>query len=414
MDQAHTKESLEVGRLMFYDPLYERQGNRTLGQTLYGGADIGECLATASRIIPGNDESWHREWTRTADRIFLLAAESADKGHSVSAREAFLRAANYYRTSYTFLYGAPVDPRLVAAFDRETDAFLKAAPLFMPAIEPVEIPFEGTTLPGYFCRVDVADEPRPTVIGTNGYDSTIQEGYFAHAAAALKRGYNCLLFDGPGQGRALIKQGLHLRPDWENVVTPVVDYALSRPDVDPYRLALVGWSLGGYLALRAASGEPRIKALIADPGQWDMLEALKGFFGTQLGTKLDHPDTLTDAELRPYINRIMTDPGLRWSIVQRAFWVHGVSSLKEYIQTAAQFTLSTVVGNISCPILITQAENDPVAAFAGKLYEALRCPKTLIHFTAAEGAGDHCEMMARSLYHHKSFDWLDEVLAVKS
>ena len=398
--------------LMFNDALFERQATRAYGQTFYGGADIGECLATASRIVPGDAESWHREWTRAADRIFALAAESADKGHSVSAREAFLRAANYYRTSYTFLYGAPVNPRLVTAFDRETDAFLKAAPLFTPEVEPVEIPFEGTTLPGYFCRVDDADEPRPTVIGTNGYDSTIQEGYFAHAAAALRRGYNCLLFDGPGQGRALIKQGLHLRPDWENVVTPVVDYALSRPDVDPDRLALVGWSLGGYLASRAASGEPRIKALIADPGQWDMLDALKGFFGTLPAAKLDHPDTLTDADLQPYLDRIMADPSLRWSIVQRAFWVHGVGSLKEYIRTAAQFKLSEVVENIACPTLITQAENDPIAAFASTFYEALRSPKTLIRLTAEEGAGDHCEIMARSLYHQRAFDWLDEVIAV--
>jgi pimeloyl-ACP methyl ester carboxylesterase len=412
MDETHTEGQHEIGRLMFDDSLYERQANRTLGQTLYGGADIGEYLATASRIVAGDADSWYREWTATADRVYALAAESTDKGHSVSAREAFLRAANYYRTSYTFLYGAPVDPRLVTAFDRETDAFHKAASLFTLAIEPVEIPFEGTTLPGYFCRVVDSGEPRPTVIATNGYDSTIQEGYFAHAVAALRRGYNCLLFDGPGQGRVLIKQGIHLRPDWENIVTPVVDYALSRPDIDPDRLALVGWSLGGYLALRAASGEPRIKAVIADPGQWDMLEALKGFFGTLPGTKLDHPDTLTDAELQPYIERIMADPGLRWSIVQRAFWVHGVGSLKEYIRTAAQFKLSTVVGNITCPTLITQAENDPIAAFADRLYEALRSPKTLVRFTAAEGAGDHCEMMARSLYHHKSFDWLDQVLNV--
>src|SRR3712207_6143485 len=141
-------------------------------------------------------------------------------------------------------------------------------------VEPVEIPFEGTTLPGYFCRVDDSDRPRPTLICTNGYDSTIYELYLDFAAA-LRRGYNLLLYDGPGQGRPLIKQGLVMRPDWENVVRPVVDYALTRPEVDAEKLVIMGISLGGYLAPRAASAEHRLAACIADPGLWDMLEAMK-------------------------------------------------------------------------------------------------------------------------------------------
>jgi hypothetical protein len=52
--------------------------------------------------------------------------------------------------------------------------------------------------------------------------------YFAFAVAANRRGYHCLLFDGPDQGRVLITQGLPMRPDWENVVRPVIDYALTR------------------------------------------------------------------------------------------------------------------------------------------------------------------------------------------
>jgi alpha-beta hydrolase superfamily lysophospholipase len=400
--------------LMFDDPMYERQASWILAQALYGGADFGECLTTAKRIREGDAASWYRAWTETADRVFKIAEECAANGHVVSAREAYLRASTYYRASYIFLFGAPVDPLLVAAFDREVDTFLKAAALFDPAIEPVEIPFEGTTLPGYFYRVDNSGRPRPTVIATNGYDSTIQQMHFGHAVAAVRRGYNCLLFDGPGQGRVLIKQGLPIRPDWETVVTPVVDYALSRPEVDPKRLALVGWSFGGYLAPRAASSEQRLAALIADPGQWDMLEAVKEFLTALPEAKLNHPETLTDADLQPYTDQIMEDLSLRWTFVQRGFWVHGVSSLREYVQAFAQFKLSKVVGEISCPTLITQAESDPVAAYADKLYAALRCPKTLIRFTDEEGAGDHCESMARSLYHQRAFDWLDDALGLRS
>ena len=136
-----------------------------------------------------------------------VGGEELCGGHRVSAREAYLRACIYYHTSFVFLFGTPVDQRLIGAFDKEVEAFEKAAALFEQPVEPVEIPYEGTTLPGYFYRVDDSGRPRPTVIATNGYDSTIQAMHFGHAVAAVSRGYNCLLFDGPGQGRVLYKRG---------------------------------------------------------------------------------------------------------------------------------------------------------------------------------------------------------------
>ena len=398
--------------LFFKDPMYERQATGVLAHTLYGGADLGECFTTARRIEEGNPESWYREWTATADRVFDLAEKSAAAGHAVSAREAYLRSSNYYRASYVFLFGAPVDLRLIEGFDREVEAFLRAAAHFEPPIEPVEIPYEGTTLPGYFYRVDDSGQPRPTVIATDGYDSTVQQMHFGHAVAAVRRGYNCLIFDGPGQGRVLYKQGIHMRPDWENVVASVVDYVLQRPEVDPERVVLTGWSFGGYLAPRAASGEHRLAACIADPGQWDMIESMKGFFSTLPREALEDLPNIDPSLLEPIMDYIVADTSLRWSVVQRAFWVHGIDSLADYLRIATDYELSSVADRIHCPTLVTQAENDPVARFAGRLYDALKCPKKLLRFTGAEGAGDHCEAMARSLFHQKSFDWLDETLAI--
>jgi hypothetical protein len=293
--------------------------HRALAHAVYGGADFGECTTTSRRIAEGNGDSWYREWIGTAERVCAIAEASEAKGHKVSAREAYLRASNYYRTSYPFFYGAPVDPRRVEAFDKETAAFRRAAALFDPPVEPVEIPYEGTTLPGYFYRVDASDERRPTLIAGSGYDSTIQESHFAHAVAAVRRGYNCLTFDGPGQGRPLIEQGLHMRPDWENVVTPVVDFALSLPEVDPEHVALVGWSFGGYLAPRAASGEHRLAACIADPGQWDMFEAIKGlcagFSVPQEG--VERLPEVDPEDLQPVFEAIEASPQLTWTFKQR-------------------------------------------------------------------------------------------------
>lgn len=393
--------------LFFADPLFERFAVRALSHALYGGADFGECFVTASQLAPGDPDSWFRAWTATADRVVAIADACAAAGRSVSAREAYLRASNYYRTSYLPLFGAPVEARLVEAFDREAEAFAQAAARMVPAVEAVEIPYEGTSLPGYFHRADDSGLPRPTLIATNGYDATVHEAHFAHAVAAVRRGYHCLSFDGPGQGRPLIHQGLVFRPDWEAVVGPVVDYALSRPEVDPQRIALIGWSFGGYLAPRAASGEHRLAACIADPGQWDLLEALRMTMPLPPAGRERLPE-IAPADLEALEAQIRSNPYLDWTF-RRALWVHGLESLADYFRIAGAYSLRGRAERIRCPTLVAWAEADPIARFADQLYAALQCPRTLVRFTTAEGAGGHCEETARSLFHQRAYDWLDAV-----
>jgi pimeloyl-ACP methyl ester carboxylesterase len=106
--------------------------------------------------------------------------------------------------------------------------FQPSSTVFSPAFEPIQIPYEKTTLPGYFFKVDdystTEDEnekQRPIVVVHGGFDSTLEELYFSAAAPALERGYNCLAFDGPGQGGVIRNQKTPFRFDWEKVVTPV-------------------------------------------------------------------------------------------------------------------------------------------------------------------------------------------------
>ena len=158
--------------------------------------------------------------------------------------------------------------------------------------------------------------------------------YCASAVAASQRGYHCLMFDGPGQGAMLIEHGVHLRPDWETVVAAVVDFALTLPRVDPARIALNGWSLGGYLAPRAASGEHRLAACIADPGLWGLVDGFKSFaikFGATPAQAADVAN-LDQAILDRMWAVINANPGLRWKFVQRGFWVHGVDNLRDYLR----------------------------------------------------------------------------------
>ena len=302
----------------------------------------------------------------------------------------------------------------MAAFEAETAAFLNAAALSDHPVEAVEIPFEGTTLPAYLVTVDGSGAPRPAIVYTNGYDSTIHEMAALLAPAAVRRGYNALLFDGPGQGRNLIRDGMPLRPDWETVVRPVIDYALTRPEIDPEKIALSGWSLGGFLAPRAAAFEHRIAALVADPGQWDERDAILPLLPLTDAQKAAFPN-IDPALLNPmaaWLNGPDAPPMLRWRLVQRGFWVNGVDTLFDFFADSLRYELSPVAANIACPTFISKPEDDPIADGAPALYDAITAPKVLVPFTAAEGAGMHCEVMARTLYEQRMFDWLDETLGV--
>ena len=377
------------------NPIYQAFTQRAMCYIPTGGADFGECLVTIKKIAEGNVDKWYQEWIATASRVENIGNESLKNGHRISACKAYLRASNYYHTAYFPLFGYPVDKRLIKAFDKEIAVFQKAAGLFETPIEIIKIPFESTTLPAYFLKVDDSDNARPTIIYTNGYDSNIQEMYFAHAEAALKRGYNCLLFDGPGQGRNLIQGNSYLRPDWEKVVTPVIDYALTRKEVDQTKIILAGWSFGGFLAPRAAAYEHIIAALIADPGQWDAA------------------DSLNTSVINKISSLLNTDEMLHWRIVQRGFWALNVNCLEDFFKSMENFKVSHIAQNIRCPTLITLPEGDPIASGALALYKALNVSnKKLVHFSEEEGSGGHCEMLSRSLYNQKIFDWLDETMGL--
>src|SRR5262249_14187930 len=154
-------------------------------------------------------------------------------GNRVSARDAFLRASNYYRMAV--FYARHTEARHTRLWQRSRDCFHQMIALNDTSIECVEIDFENAGLPGYF--VTGGDAARPTLIALGGLASTMEELYGWIGAVAPAHGWNCLMFEGPGQWAALkTNPGLTFRPDYENPVGAVVDYLLTRPDVDACRL----------------------------------------------------------------------------------------------------------------------------------------------------------------------------------
>jgi pimeloyl-ACP methyl ester carboxylesterase len=394
-------------KIFFQDQNFSFEFLRVLGEAVYGGSDINECFATASRIKEGDYESWYQEWYRTAERICGIAENCLMHGHTVSAREAFLRASSYYRCAEFFLHIeiGRLDPRANNTHEKSVSCFHQALKLFPFPCERVKIPYEGTTLPGYFYQVDYSKTTRPTLLIHGGFDSTAEEQYFETVPAALERGYNCLVFEGPGQGSAIRCQNLPFRPDWEKVVTPVMDYALNKVEIDPSRIVLIGKSLGGMLAPRAAAFEHRLAACIAVDGLYSLIPSEYGRLIRKAGSSLseDQMNTFLEQEIRK-------DGNMRWAISQ-GMWTMQARSLFDCTQKMQQYTLEGIAEQIICPTLICDAEGDH--AFAGQpkiLYEALKCPKTHLLFTAEDAAEEHCHAGAAFLLNQRIFDWLDETL----
>ncbi len=349
--------------LVFKDSLFDAHWLRTAGHSSSGGADIGECFAAARNIREPDAESWFHAWSELAAGVLAEADKSRTQARRTSALVAYLRASNYFRAAYTFLIGAPVDPRVIDTYRRQRAAFESAADLMKPSAERIAIPYGGRTLHGYLFRAADDNKPRPTLIITGGYDSTAEELYFFSGAAAVARGYTCIVFDGPGQGAAIIEDGMVFRPDWEAVIGPVVDFALARPEVAPLRIALLGISFGGYLAPRAATGEPRLAACIADPGEFSLFDEIKSRLPALIARELPQGNRLVLSLLNFILRRRMRHTTAGWGL-RRGLWVHGVDSPLAYVRLTQDYSLEGRVEQIRCATLICCAEKDEIGVTA--------------------------------------------------
>ena len=379
------------------------QLERTLIGANNGQADLGEALATAGRVPPGDYGRWYEEWAHTGSVALAAAGEAAAGGHRLMAARGYLRAAEYWRQAYFFLRHDLADDRVRTGYERQRDAFRMAAPFLPFAAEPVSIPFGPVPMPGYVFR-PASGGRRPTVLFTGGFDGTAEELFKYGVAAALEAGWNAVAWDGPGQGGMLVEHGVTMVADFETVLAPVVDWTLRQPFADS-RLLLIGRSLGGYLAPRGASEEPRITALVCDPGQFDFASRIRSMFSGDDWQKVVDADPGMDAALED----VLAKPRDREFYGSRMAAM-GAASFGAWLRVQTGYTLAGRAGKIRCPTLVTEGEGD-FASQSRALYDALTCPKQYRAFTAAEGGGGHCEGMGQRLWEQVTFSWLSEVLA---
>ncbi len=371
-----------------------------------GTAEFGECMETMERIHDGNFESWIQAWSATADRVAAYAENAFRAGDQIAARGAYLKASNYYRMAVFYVHYT--DPRHTTLWQQSRDCFHHMIRLMDQPIESFDIDFEGARLPAYF--IAGGEGKRPTLIALGGFDSTMEEAYGWIGPVAAQYGWHCLIFEGPGQWAALkTNPGLLFRPDYEKPVSAVVDYLFSRPNVDQDKVALIGYSAGGYLAPRGAAGEPRIKACIANTLVVDCGEAaragLKGLHNAQVS------DLLFSVLMR-------LSPAARWGF-QHAQWTLGIRKPHEWPDAYASFTLKGLESRFGNPMLFLFSEDDIMDAAASTpaivvglldFILSLPCERSVHLFQRREGASGHCQMGGLSYAQAVIFPWLNQTL----
>jgi alpha-beta hydrolase superfamily lysophospholipase len=384
-------------KLYFDDEDFDGQLQRSVGKADSGMANVGECLAIAEQITPGDRDSWYDAWSGFAERLVEQAQVARTAGHRVSARALLVRASEYFRQAFFYHRDNLDSERLRTAYESSVGAFQAALPLFDVHGEVLA----DNDLSGYlFTRR--ADTRLPTLLHIGGYDGTAEELY-ASVGPALERGYAFAAIDGPGQGTMLYDQRVPMRPDWESVVPGMVDALIKHSQVDPDRIVLVGRSFGGMLAPRGASREHRLAAMIVDPGQLEMGSAVMDRLGN-LAKLVDDPGADSQFE------SLLTIPAVQAFLAPRMV-THGLTSVRAYCQDLLRYTNEETAGAITCPSFITDNETDTVSTEQGKeLFHRLNCPKTFRLFTRAEGAEGHCEGMAPAVFWTAAFDWLDRLL----
>ncbi|MGW5904992.1 alpha/beta hydrolase family protein [Streptomyces althioticus] len=402
---------------LFDDPAFNFNGLLALGGAGSGSAEVGEVLTAVNAINRAglSSQSYVSTFRALGDR--LMEPPPGARPDDATRRSRALQAAQYYGQALFFVLGSD-DPgseeKLYRAGRRAWDTFCG---LCDPAPVRDQVPYGDTALPVWFFRPDPSEHCRPTVILTNGSDGQNVDMWTYGVEAALARGWNALVNDGPGQGQLLFVDQVVFTPAWEDVVSPLIDWLARRPDVDTRRIALTGLSMGGDLAPRAAAFEDRLAALVAMPGCVNPWLAFPPELRQILTPDKEETNRVWNEEVVPELS-----PDEAAALRKRfePFSVEAMlaarrgrtfTDLWTPARRIASLDITDVVPRISVPTLVLDYDDEQF--YPGQprqMYEALRGPKDYLKLTRAEGAQLHCSPMAPQLHCEVVLDWLQQVL----
>lgn len=333
----------------------------------------GVPLADFEQVTAGitHWDEWCAAWSARAAIHEALGREALAAGYGYSAGQHLTRAALCYHFGKFMFVHQPDEMR--RAHMKVVECRNLALPVLDPPGERVKIPYENNVLYGILRRPAGA-ATAPVVVMCVGLDSTKEE-LDVYENILLARGMATLVFDGPGQGEA--EYDLPIRGDFEVPVAAVIDYIETRADLDRNRVGIMGVSLGGYYAARAAAFEKRIRACLSFSGPYSWVE-------------------IFDAR-----NELSRD----------AFRVRShCKTMEEAREIAKTLTLKDAAKNITCPIYIVGGELDRLTppANAERIAAEVSGPKVL---TIVKG-GNHVVNNRRYMYQTQAADWMAQQLGL--
>ena len=383
----------------FDDQTYYFEAIRVLTDTGPAGGDTAEAAEAISHIKAGDADSWYTAWNAEGDRVSTLAAAIQDR---FSRGDALLRAHTYYRSAEFFL--DPHDPRRPGSWQKNVGAFYSALDALGVRYERINVPYGQHHLNAVYYPGPAGTEAKPLIIAVNGYDGTMEELYPQLVVAAYRRGYSVLTYEGPGQGSVLREQGLTMTPEWEKPTSAVLDTFLTA-HAEPSHTVIIGVSLGGYFAPRAAAFEPRIDGVIAFDEYFDAYAvAARHVPGFVFTLHRHHLDGLLN-----FLAERNENPGSKWA-QQNGMWTLGQTDRISVLDAFKPYNLAPVAGQIRGDVLILAGAEDhfvpleQVEAFKRSLTHARSV--TAVVYDRASGGAEHCQVGAPSLWQATVFDWL--------
>jgi esterase/lipase len=398
-------------------------------QTLFGIGEAGlnsvcgEVIAVvaAANAAPGGAsyQSVFDAFIAQANRLHESALEARRARHLVTAQSRFIRAAKYYAQALYWVLGTSTPDAEADVYTAMDDNFVAGMKLMRSRPEQIEIRYDGGTLPAWFLKPTAGGARRPTIIMNNGSDGQNVDMLPQGGLAALERGYNVVIFEGPGQGSQLFLHNVPFRSDWQNVISPIVDYLETRTDVNLDQVAIRGISFGGLLVPRAAAHDHRLGAVVADPGSTKSILNYPPIIQDILREKnAREADATWNATVVPgatadqRFNLMKTFEIFTKDAHDAAKRGELVTDVAPVGQQIVQYDISDELDQITSPTLVTQYEADAAFTTEGKtLYDGLTRAKkrAFVEFTSVNGAQYHCGPMAPQVSNEACWDWVDEV-----
>ena len=393
----------DVGQGRFFaDQSHHFQTLRVLNDVASDGADAAEVLETIKRIRAGDAQGWFRAWSDTGDRVTRSAAATTDR---IAKGRALLRAHNYYRTAEFFLPSD--DAKRPVAATKNTQSFYAGLDALGVTHQQIQVPYgDGHHLEAVYYPAAEGAPRRPLIVLGGGFDSTLEGTLFRAVKDAHERGYAVLTYNGPGQGAVLREQGLTFTHEWEKPVKAVVDEFLachSRPD----KMVLVGMSLGGYLAPRAAAFDERFDGVVTYDVFFDWGAIAGRFVPAGAFWLRDHGfGAVVDMVVKV---KAALSPSFAWAI-NNSMWTLGIKHPLDALAEERKYTLAGVAQRIKGDVLILAGAEDHFVPIeqVNEFKDALTAARSVTTkiYDRASGGADHCQMGAQTLWHADFFDWM--------